>query len=33
MRADPRFLRLAEEIGLVRYWKDVGVRPDYQATG
>ncbi|NIJ65274.1 DNA-binding winged helix-turn-helix (wHTH) protein [Sphingomonas leidyi] len=33
MRADPRFLRLAEEIGLVRYWKDAGVRPDYQATG
>jgi DNA-binding winged helix-turn-helix (wHTH) protein/tetratricopeptide (TPR) repeat protein len=33
MRADPRFARLTEELGLVRYWKDIGVRPDYQATG
>jgi DNA-binding winged helix-turn-helix (wHTH) protein/tetratricopeptide (TPR) repeat protein len=33
MRADPRFPRLAGEIGLVRYWKAAGVRPDYQATG
>ncbi|MDG2533226.1 winged helix-turn-helix domain-containing protein [Sphingomonas sp. HITSZ_GF] len=33
MRTDARFLRLADELGLVRYWKDAGVRPDYQATG
>lgn len=33
MRADPRFARLADELGLVRYWRDAGVRPDYQATG
>lgn len=33
MRADPRFRRLVEELGLAQYWKEAGVRPDYQATG
>lgn len=30
MRADPRFLPLCEGIGLVDYWRERGVRPDYQ---
>lgn len=29
MRADPRFDRLTEEIGLKRYWHDAGALPDY----
>ena len=29
MRADPRFLTLAEEIGLTRYWEAAGRRPDF----
>ncbi len=29
MRADPRFLRLCEELGLVAYWRTRGIRPDY----
>ncbi|MEP9358484.1 winged helix-turn-helix domain-containing protein [Sphingomonas sp. KR3-1] len=33
MRADPRFLKLADVLGLTRYWREMGVRPDYQATG
>jgi DNA-binding winged helix-turn-helix (wHTH) protein/tetratricopeptide (TPR) repeat protein len=33
MRADPRFARLAGELGLTSYWQASGVRPDYQATG
>jgi len=31
MRADPRFDRLASDLGLARYWLQAGVRPDYQA--
>lgn len=30
MRADPRFARLAEELGLERYWREAGVKPDYE---
>lgn len=30
MRADPRFNRLVEEIGLERYWRGVKVQPDYR---
>jgi hypothetical protein len=30
MRADPRFLRLCEGVGLTDYWRSRGVRPDYQ---
>jgi len=33
MRADPRFTKLAGELGLMRYWQEAGVKPDYQATG
>jgi tetratricopeptide (TPR) repeat protein len=33
LRADPRFLRLAGQIGLTRYWQQTGVKPDYQASG
>ena len=29
MRADPRFLRLCKEFGLVDYWRTRGVKPDY----
>lgn len=29
MRADPRFMPLVNEIGLVRYWQTKGVRPDF----
>jgi hypothetical protein len=29
MRADPRFQRLVEGIGLSDYWKARNVRPDY----
>lgn len=28
LRADPRFTGLAERLGLARYWRDTGVRPD-----
>ena len=30
MRADPRFDRLVQDIGLQRYWRKVGVQPDYR---
>lgn len=30
MRADPRFDRLVEEIGLERYWRESGAQPDYR---
>lgn len=30
MRADRRFDRLAEELGLARYWREAGVQPDYR---
>ncbi len=29
MRADPRFLDLCKELGLVAYWRARGVKPDY----
>ena len=32
MRADPRFDRLIEEIGLERYWRESGVQPDYRRS-
>jgi hypothetical protein len=30
LRADPRFAELCEGIGLVRYWRERGITPDYQ---
>jgi DNA-binding winged helix-turn-helix (wHTH) protein len=30
MRADPRFARLVEDLGMADYWRRAGVRPDYQ---
>ena len=30
MRADPRFRRLVDELGLERYWRDSGSQPDYR---
>lgn len=30
MRADPRFPRLVDELGLERYWRDTGSQPDYR---
>jgi DNA-binding winged helix-turn-helix (wHTH) protein/tetratricopeptide (TPR) repeat protein len=33
MREDQRFDRLAEELGLTRYWRESGRKPDYQARG
>src|SRR3569832_407176 len=30
MRRDPRFLPLVTELGLVKYWRRAGVKPDYQ---
>jgi hypothetical protein len=30
MRADPRFVRLTEALGLERYWREAGVPPDYR---
>ena len=30
MRTDPRFNRLVGEIGLERYWRETGTRPDYR---
>jgi hypothetical protein len=32
MRADTRFERLVEEIGLDRYWRQSGVQPNYRLT-
>ncbi|HWY64333.1 MAG TPA: winged helix-turn-helix domain-containing protein, partial [Rhizomicrobium sp.] len=32
MRRDPRFPKLVDELGLVRYWKESGSRPDYQLS-
>jgi DNA-binding winged helix-turn-helix (wHTH) protein/tetratricopeptide (TPR) repeat protein len=32
MRRDPRFDALVTELGLTRYWADVGVQPDYRRT-
>ena len=32
MRRDPRFLRLAEEFGLVAYWRARGAQPDYMLS-
>ncbi len=29
MRRDPRFIRLAETLGLVRFWQETGVWPDF----
>ncbi|WP_375426993.1 winged helix-turn-helix domain-containing protein [uncultured Sphingomonas sp.] len=31
MRRDPRFRRLTDELGLERYWRESGIRPDYRA--
>ena len=33
MRADPRFLKLCEEFGLVAYWRARGIKPDYLVYG
>jgi hypothetical protein len=30
MRADPRFAQLMEDMGIARYWRQRGVRPDHQ---
>lgn len=30
MRADPRFARLAAELGFERYWRDSGTQPDFR---
>ena len=30
MRADPRFTRLAETLGLERYWREAGAPPDFR---
>jgi DNA-binding winged helix-turn-helix (wHTH) protein/tetratricopeptide (TPR) repeat protein len=30
MRADPRFDRLTQALGLERYWREAGVQPDYR---
>ena len=32
MRADPRFMPLCREMGMVDYWRASGTRPDYLAT-
>ncbi|MBO9669284.1 MAG: winged helix-turn-helix domain-containing protein [Sphingobium sp.] len=32
MRADPRFNRLTEELGLDRYWQEAGGQPDFRRT-
>ncbi|PQM29593.1 hypothetical protein CVO77_01390 [Sphingopyxis lindanitolerans] len=32
LRADPRFNRLVEQLGLERYWRAAGVQPDYRRT-
>src|SRR3954451_16630027 len=32
MRADPRFLPLCDAMGLVEYWRNSGVKPDYLLT-
>jgi len=32
LRADPRFTKLAEKLGLLAYWKAAHVRPDFCAT-
>jgi hypothetical protein len=29
MQADARFMRLATEIGLVKYWDTAGIVPDF----
>jgi len=31
MRADPRFLPLIEDMGLMNYWREAGVSPDFLA--
>jgi DNA-binding winged helix-turn-helix (wHTH) protein/tetratricopeptide (TPR) repeat protein len=33
MRADPRFLKLCDALGLTAYWRARHVRPDYQIYG
>lgn len=33
MRKDARFAALVDELGLTKYWKDSGVKPDYQRFG
>lgn len=32
LRTDARFERLVEEIGLTRYWRESGTRPDYRTS-
>ena len=32
MRADPRFMTLATQIGLAKYWDQVGIAPDFMAA-
>jgi hypothetical protein len=32
IRADPRFMRIAARLGLVRYWRQTGYWPDFCAS-
>ena len=31
MRQDPGFIRLADRMGLIKYWRETGKRPDFCA--
>lgn len=32
LRADPRFIRLCDNMGLTEYWRKAGIRPDFSIT-